>query len=451
MSKPFNADAFLAQTVGGPVEKLPPPNVKVDLAHPLNKDQATAVDEMVEFLQVSDDAYFFLLEGPAGTGKTYCVKALINRIKGRLVFTAPTNKATKVLRESIQSPDYKPDCRTIYSLLGLKLETNGEIKELSVPEDPLDLSRFLAVVVDEASMVSKVLMKYIKEAALTQKVKFIFMGDRYQLPPVGEDLATCWDIPRKAVLSQVMRFDNQLLTLATEIRTRMGHIVPTIKLVSDNDGAEGVWSIPANDWEARIRAAAARGEFSEPNKAKAMAWRNATVNRLNTMIRDVIFDHTDQHWVVGDRIVMLAPANDFENEKIASTDDEGTVERVTTAYHPHYGQFKCYVIDVCFDDNERASIWLLHESAQLEFTKETERRAAEARANPRMWKNFWAFKDAFHTARHAYALTVHRAQGSTYETAYVDYRDILINRNRIEAFKCFYVAATRARKRLFLA
>lgn len=432
-------------------EKLAAPTVDLRPVYPLNSDQESAVSSMVTFISSDDD--LFLLEGPAGTGKTFCIKALINRIKGRLVFTAPTNKATKVLRESVQAPDYKPDCRTIYSLLGLSLEANGEIKELKAPEDPLDLTRFAAVVVDEASMVNKTLMKYIAEAARDQCVKFIFMGDRFQLPPVGEDISPCWLINNRAVLSRVMRFDNQILTLATTLRERMNHPAPSITLVSDNDGAEGVWKLERTAWESRIREAARRGEFSRPNEAKAIAWRNATVATLNTIIRSEIFPGATQAWVVGDRIVMLAPAADVrgEDDKIASTDDEGVVESVSIAYHPIYGEFKCYVLTVCFDDNKHGSIWLLHESAQAAFAAEVERRAVEARANRKMWRSFWEFKESFHQARHAYALTAHRAQGSTYHSAYVDYRDILANRSRHEAFKCFYVAVTRPKKCLFLA
>jgi ATP-dependent exoDNAse (exonuclease V) alpha subunit len=68
-----------------------------------------------------------------------------------------------------------------------------------------------------------------------------------------------------------------------------------------------------------------------------------------------------------------------------------------------------------------------------------------------LWKKFWAFKESFHSARHAYAITAHRAQGSTYQIAFVDYRDILLNRNRQEAARCLYVATSRPKKELYLA
>jgi exodeoxyribonuclease-5 len=367
-----------------------------------------------------------------------------------MVFTAPTNKATKVLRKSVTTDDYKPDCRTIYSLLGLRLEANGEIKELAAPEDPLDLSRFLAVVVDEGSMINKNLMGYIADAARDQKIQFIFMGDRYQLPPVKEPTSPIWTIDADRYnLTKVMRHDNQILELVTYIRSKIGHPAPNIVIGSNNDGDEGVWNMRQVEFIQKIREYARAGHFSRPDAAKAIAWRNVTVDHLNKIIRSEIFDNTMSDWCEGDRLSMLAPAKDHEGEDIAHTDDEGVVTRVTETWHPMYEQFMCYAVDVTFDDNHTGTIWLLHPSAKAEFERECVRMAGEARSNPKLWPKFWGFKDSFHSARHGYAMTAHRAQGSTYETVFVDYRDILLNRNRNEALQCLYVAFSRAKKRAF--
>jgi ATP-dependent exoDNAse (exonuclease V) alpha subunit len=51
--------------------------------------------------------------------------------------------------------------------------------------------------------------------------------------------------------------------------------------------------------------------------------------------------------------------------------------------------------------------------------------------------------------RYGYALTAHRAQGSTYETVFIDQEDILSNPTKAEGGRCFYVAATRASKRIY--
>lgn len=417
----------------------------------LNEDQARSVERMTAFVR-QEEEQFFLLEGPAGTGKTFCIRELLKQFKGRLVFTAPTNKATKVLRESVTSDDYRPDCRTIYSLLGLRLEPNGEIKELTVPEDPIDLTKFAAVIVDEASMIPQRLWTHIKHAADEQGIKFIFMGDPAQLPPVGEIRSPVWGIQNKSVLFKVMRHDNQILTLATRLRSVVNHPAPSIQLVNDNDGEQGVWCMGQRPFAERIREYARLGLFSKPNCAKAIAWRNVTVDQLNKLIRSEIFDSADGFWAVGDRIIMLEPAKNFENDAIAHTDDEGTIERINEAWHPKYPTFKCYALSVCFDDNRKETIWVIHPDSLRDFNHEVERLAAEGRTKVQGgWKRFWGFKESFHSARHAYAITAHRAQGSTYQTAFVDYRDILLNRNRQEAFRCLYVAATRPKEELYLA
>lgn len=430
--------------------RLSAPAADCSTAFPLNPEQEAAVAAMLTFLESSDDD-FFLLEGPAGTGKTFCVKALINRLKGRLVFTAPTNKATKVLRESVEAPGYKPDCRTIYALLGLKLEANGEVKELAAPEDPIDLSRFAAVIVDEGSMVSLALRPHIQHAAKVQGVKFIFMGDRYQLPPVKEDKSWIWEIKATARLERVMRHDNQILDLATQLRTKMQSIAPSVSIASANDGDEGVWKFTQVPWITRMLEYAEAGHFSQPNRAKAIAWRNVTVDKLNDLIRRRIFGDGIPAWVEGDRLIMTAPAKDLEDEPIAATDDEGTVQDVKVCPHPIYGEFMCYAVSVCFDTNEVGTVWLLHEDSRRDFDLEKERRAAAARLDRKLWKTFWSFCDTFHQARYAYAITAHRSQGSTYQTAFVDYGDILRNPRRHEAFQCLYVAVTRPKKKLYLA
>lgn len=419
----------------------------------LNYEQAVAIEAMEKFLQT--DEPFFVLKGPAGTGKTYCIRELIDRIEGKIVFTAPTNKATKELRASVSSEHYKPECRTIYSLLGLKLEANGEVKVLTNPDDPIDLSKFAVVIVDEGSMINANLFAYIKETAEEQGVQFIIMGDAAQLPPVGEKLAPIWELPLVYALTVVMRHDNQILKLATALRNLQDHPAPQLKFGADNDGTEGVWLFKSPiAFNAKIFEAAEAGDFSKPNCAKAIAWHNVTVDAMNILIRRAIFDNAgEQFWLPTDRIILTAPSKDLENENRpnGTTDDEGEVQRVSITYHPIYGQFRCWKLSCCMDDNRTVTFYALHPDSAVAFKAEVERRAAEARLAPRKWHLFWEFQESFNQVRHAYALTAHRAQGSTYDSVYVDWQDIFRNRNRLEALKCLYVACTRPKVRLFLS
>jgi len=418
---------------------------------PLTIEQSAAVSALEAFLDDPDER-FFVLEGPAGTGKTFCMSELAARVKGRLIFTAPTNKATKVLRDTITSADYKPECRTIFSLLGLRMEANGEIKELAKPDDDMDLTKYRAIVVDEGSMVNHFLMTYLRGVVEQQNLKVIFMGDRCQLPPVGEEFSPIWTIDQRAELTTIMRFDNQILALSKTIRECQGQVFPRIKLASDNALGEGVWCLTSSQFRAKILEEADKGSFSKPNCSKAIAWRNQRVHEINTFIRRQIFSNADeQFWLPTDRITITAPAKDLNDEIVATTDDEGTVETASVQSHPAYAEIKTWRLGVRFDDNKFGVLQVLHLDGQGAFLREKNRRAEAAKLERRKWKLFWEFCEQFHEARHAYAGTAHRAQGSTYERAFVDYKDILSNQNRLEAYKCFYVAATPPKKELYLA
>ena len=418
---------------------------------PLNDEQALAVQSILDFLAKGKG--FFLLEGYAGTGKTYSMQEVIRRFKGKLIFTAPTNKATKVLRETLTSDHYKPECRTIYSLLGLRLEANGEIKELAVPEDPVDLSDYSGIVVDEGSMLNSQVMHHIELCAAEQGIPFVFMADFAQLPPVGETaspISRLSGTPDSALLTRVMRHDNQILEFVTRIRKVVNHPTPSVKFLDNHDDTEGVWLAPAQAFRNAILRAADLGAFSEPNRAKVIAWRNTTVDEFNTLIRNRIFDNPQERWLAGDRLIATSPARDLQDEPMAMTDDEGLVQKVLVDWHPLYAEFKVYRLSVTLDDNRLATFQVLHPDSQCDYDRKAADMALAARGSPRLWKNFWEFKDSFHQVRYAYSITAHRAQGSTYETAFVSWRDVLLNRNRQEAYRCLYVACSRPKKRLIL-
>ncbi|MCE5360735.1 MAG: ATP-binding domain-containing protein [Acidithiobacillus sp.] len=65
------------------------------------------------------------------------------------------------------------------------------------------------------------------------------------------------------------------------------------------------------------------------------------------------------------------------------------------------------------------------------------------------WQRAWGLSDAFAKLALAYASTVHKSQGSTYDTAVVDVGDLA--RNRGSDFNALlYTAVTRPARRLIL-
>lgn len=136
-----------------------------------------------------------VITGDAGTGKTTTLNALFDQIltQGGTIFPmAPTGKAAKRIREST---------RQAHAGTIAKFIRDSRLNRI-VPQAGS------YVVIDEASMVDMVtlyeLLKYIPRG-----VRVIFVGDPYQLPPIGAGLtfhilAHCPYIPNTA-LSEVHR------------------------------------------------------------------------------------------------------------------------------------------------------------------------------------------------------------------------------------------------------
>jgi ATP-dependent exoDNAse (exonuclease V) alpha subunit len=412
----------------------------------LNNEQQDALVAIVNWLE-GPYTPFFKLEGGAGTGKTFCIRRLVEMRPGAYVFTAPTNKATKVLKDSVSTPAYTPLCRTIYSLLGLKLSNDGEVKEVKAPKDHIKLKYYDLVIVDEAFMINAQLFKLIEEAALRDRVRFLFMGDSCQLNPIGEKQSKVCDVASGATLTRVMRFDNQILVLATKLREEVDKAEPYVKLESDHSDGEGVWRLVKNEFEEKIKEYAEAGLFSIANNTKVIAWRNIRVNYFNKLIRDIILPGAPA-WTIGDRVIFASPIRDEYDALLAAIDDEGVVTSVDLGMEDG---FKIWLVEVEIDEGRIAVARVLHEDSEKEYQDRLRDFASEARSRERKWQDFWNLKEQFNELKYAYAITAHRAQGSTYENVFVCWQDILRNPDVQEAYRCLLVAATRPKKRLLFS
>jgi exodeoxyribonuclease V alpha subunit len=116
-----------------------------------------------------------ILTGGPGTGKTTCLKALIDILDSqhkRYALASPTGRAAKRLSEATGRP-----ARTIHRLLEYSPLEGFKHNE----NDPLDLD-FL--VVDEASMLDLLLTNHLLKA-VKAGTHVLFVGDVDQLPSVG--------------------------------------------------------------------------------------------------------------------------------------------------------------------------------------------------------------------------------------------------------------------------
>ena len=121
-----------------------------------------------------------LLTGGPGTGKTTSVRAIValfERMGLKVLLAAPTGRAAKRMGELCAR-----EAQTIHRMLGMTWnEQTGEVTFTKGEKEPLEAD---ALIVDETSMVDLALMRALL-AALRPGCRLVLVGDPDQLPSVG--------------------------------------------------------------------------------------------------------------------------------------------------------------------------------------------------------------------------------------------------------------------------
>jgi hypothetical protein len=190
-----------------------------DVKLTLNEAQFKALKNIQKFLH--SDKNKFLLLGPGGSGKTTVITNAFNKILDcsevlstnsnscseipipksipcyKIAFCAFTNKATQVLKNIAKkfNVTFTADFLTIHKLLMLDIRYLDKETDIGFTFDvnKIDyLSNYDVIIFDECSTISKELYSYILKTQEYlylkhgHKIKYIFIGDFWQLPPVGE-------------------------------------------------------------------------------------------------------------------------------------------------------------------------------------------------------------------------------------------------------------------------
>lgn len=473
----------------------------------LNSQQIAALDLVLQWL-IDRTELFFTLSGYAGTGKTTltkeAIKSFFNRGSGSVVVSAPTHKAKKVVSNATNL-----EGETIQSLLGLAPNVELADFDINKPEfspkKKPTIEYYKLVVVDEASMLNKDLWEMLKTQARRFNTKLLLLGDRAQLPPVKEDISQVFidkDITYKYELTQVERQagDNPLMLIYDAIRSNLNkehdqfHRQTNTSIMLRPDYDEHGTGDPRNPQvEIGCRFVAELMKFGQavveafkseefqfnPNFCKVLCWTNVQVEFWNKSIRKTLIADLLRNPNISQEIILHANTlipyellmgygtypdglqNSGEYKVIAMQYDEKKI---------HWGDVKQYnsmiqgyrvsLLDVDQDTILNTFIVDPEPGNIATFTRVFNSYLFLAKTK-KQWPAYFSFKgenllikeirDAHgqlvckKDLDYAYALTVHKSQGSTYDEVFIDLPDINKNKNYVERNKLKYVAFSRPR------
>jgi exodeoxyribonuclease-5 len=412
---------------------------------PFTEDQEAAYDQVYDRLARGER--FTGLRGYAGTGKTYLVSRLVEQLLDEdctVTVCAPTHKAVQVLSDELG--DAPVQMQTLHSFLGLRLRPTDEGEYELVAEEERDFTEGV-VIVDEASMIGREEWSHIQDAPFW--VQWLFVGDPAQLPPVNEDPSPALDVPGPT-LETIHRqaADNPILELATKIRTgadgRFGSKFEDGKGVAvTRDREEFLDSV--------LRAFDTEAFAQDATHARMLAYRNKTVRRYNREIRSARYGGDADRFVEGEWLVGTETWFHDGVQRLTNS-EEVRVKTATVETFEADDQSEWTVWELKVRTPGRGltrTIHVLHEDEFERYENALERRREKAQDDASAWDRFFELRERFARVDYAYATTVHRAQGSTYDTVFVDHRDLRVCRGE-EREALLYVAVTRPARRLAL-
>lgn len=460
----------------------------------LTPSQSDVAQAMIDFCRDSTKSSQAMatLSGYAGVGKTTVVAHVVDALSQvssefmSIVVLAPTHKALSVLSEKLG--DSAVATQTLQAALALKVKDmpDGQ-QETEDTGEPGSLRDYTLAIIDEASMVSAAM--FATALFKRGRCKLLFVGDPAQLPPVDQQRGTGSDrsqmglqlspafgpeVPVHWKLTEVVRQaqDNPIIRLATAARQCIDEGREfTLQTMRQQlrDGDEDFLAMqPGGVVEvARLVADA----ISHGQDTRALALDNNTVQAVNAHVHAMV--HPGQgDYPSGTMLMAQDGFSGWDPESIGSSKwikvqvRNSALLRVAECSderHPSESGRPSYKLTLVADGGERIACWVVVDQRQWQAdisehfadyrqlkTREKLSGGSEARALKEQAREAsaggWALKARYAPLRYAYAMTVHKSQGSTFDAVVLAWdsfqksRDVQV-RNRLA-----YVALTRTRK-----
>jgi hypothetical protein len=420
--------------------------------------QQDAVDLLYSLIKAGEPVV--RLSGGAGYGKSYTIKKLLMTLREQdgiqSCAAATSYVATQVLAQGLDP--YGIESATIARTLKLQKIFEDGVESYNLSQDSREAARDLmspgrALVIDEDSMVGDEIATLLLEEGSGGTL--ILVGDRHQLPPVGQDrVSLCCATPDTltAELTEPMRYSRESVLYALEQTVRH---CPNRLIEELNNTELGESIIRTQTADDMVEKFVDNYKNDSQASHRMLLFRRQDVIDANNSIRLLIYGYFAED-VEPDERLMILRTSDFPYVKKSQMGD-------TTRYYSGEN----FVVEECEKSshlgiphwrlklkgrpNPVRVIFAVSESKMdetrlggVEYSTAM-RQSYELGRETKNWEPMRQLQADFLSVAYTYCTSIHRAQGQTVDYAY-SIPGQLMSVKGLLGQALLYVALTRAKK-----
>lgn len=441
-------------------------------------DQMYALDVFERFMTDSDERCVMILRGSAGTGKTslasVIVRTLLN-LQYKISLLAPTGRAAKVFSLNSGQP-----AATIHRSIYRERTFAGLDGKFNLNAN---LYRNRLFMIDEASMISltSVNSTFGSGCLLDDLIQFVYnerncrmllIGDKAQLPPVGEaespalrtDVLAAYGLKvYECDLNEVLRQsqDSGILYNATIIRQMITHDQATALPKIRFKGFADISIVPGDELIESLSTSYAEVGIDE---TMVITRSNKRANIFNQGIRNMVLGR-EEELTTGDMLMVVKnkyKEKQAEGLSFIANGDRAIVRSVRNVRELYGFRFADVTLSFPdYDNTEEDMIVILdtltteapaltHEQNEQLFQQVLADYADVPLKSDRMKK---IREDDYYNAlqvKFGYAITCHKAQGGQWAHIYLDQGYMTDEMLTPDYIHWLYTAFTRATEHLYL-
>lgn len=404
------------------------------------------------------------LAGFAGSGKTFLAgfiaKALLEANYSVLAITH-AHKALSVITSKLPSG---VETATVFSALGWRVNTKTGIPTESGQHKLIGVD---VLIVDEASMIDQRMYNSIQRLSENLGFKILFIGDPAQLPPVGFDESPVFNLVEKQFrLTEIVRQqkDSPIIKASMYVRHCLEKLerpdIHAMQLAAGDGDAIQITTGGVSAIASFVQSA-----IEHNLDCRSIGFTNKSVNQVNDIVSRY-FHPPGSPRIAANDPVTFGSSMIKDNVTIAPTDSIGIAKHVE--YIASYGclEIECLKIKLVLDGDKHVECItpadidsygskLRNWKKQLSSCNSAAKQASDPVKITELYDRVEQLatlietcSDDYADLRHTYASTAHKAQGSTFDVAVIDWQDLQRSSNIAMLCRLLYVAVTRPSKYL---